>query len=292
MGEGNMEKKSLQIRMADLSIQINYKYTYIERQCAGWLDESGRKPDIEVEVSDEEIETEYTEFAADGVTRGMCESVCIYRAIARKLIPFSAFVMHGAVIELDGKAYVFTAKSGVVTRGMCESVCIYRAIARKLIPFSAFVMHGAVIELDGKAYVFTAKSGVGKTTHTKLWLEYFKGRASYINGDKPIIRYQNGRWYAYGTAWMGKEKFGSPKYAPIQSVCFIERGIENEIRKIDDKEVVERLFHQLFLPEEPESLMQFMELIDGMVCEIPFFVLKCNISLAAVKVAYETLSKS
>ena len=93
-------------------------------------------------------------------------------------------------------------------------------------------------------------------------------------------------------AWMGKEKFGSPKYAPIQSVCFIERGIENEIRKIDDKEVVERLFHQLFLPEEPESLMQFMELIDGMVCEIPFFVLKCNISLAAVKVAYETLSKS
>lgn len=223
MGEGNMEKKSLQIRMADLSIQINYKYTYIERQCAGWLDESGRKPDIEVEVSDEEIETEYTEFAADGVTRGMCESVCIYRAIARKLIPFSAFVMHGAVIELDGKAYVFTAKSGV-----------------------------------------------GKTTHTKLWLEYFKGRASYINGDKPIIRYQNGRWYAYGTAWMGKEKFGSPKYAPIQSVCFIERGIENEIRKIDDKEVVERLFHQLFLPEEPESLMQFMELIDGMVCEIPF----------------------
>lgn len=245
MGEGNMEKKSLQIRMADLSIQINYKYTYIERQCAGWLDESGRKPDIEVEVSDEEIETEYTEFAADGVTRGMCESVCIYRAIARKLIPFSAFVMHGAVIELDGKAYVFTAKSGV-----------------------------------------------GKTTHTKLWLEYFKGRASYINGDKPIIRYQNGRWYAYGTAWMGKEKFGSPKYAPIQSVCFIERGIENEIRKIDDKEVVERLFHQLFLPEEPESLMQFMELIDGMVCEIPFFVLKCNISLAAVKVAYETLSKS
>lgn len=79
-----MEKKRLQIRMADLSIQISYKYTYIERQCADWLDESEKKPDIEVEVSDEAIETEYTQFAADGVTKGMCESVFIYRAIARK----------------------------------------------------------------------------------------------------------------------------------------------------------------------------------------------------------------
>lgn len=240
-----MGKKRLQIRMADLCIQISYKYAYIERQCAKWLDDSNQKPDMEVETSDEEIEKEYMQTAENGITRGMCESVCIYRAIAKKLIPFSAFVMHGAVIELDGKAYVFTAKSGV-----------------------------------------------GKTTHTKLWLEYFAGKASYINGDKPIIRCRNGKWYAYGTAWMGKEKFGSQKYAPIQSVCFIERGTENAIRKVDDKEVVDRLFHQLFLPDEPKSVIHFMELVDKMVREIPFFVLQCDISTDAVKVAYEVLSNS
>lgn len=240
-----MEKKSLQIRVADLSIKINYKYSYIERQCEAWADKSRRAADLEVEVSDEEIETEYKEFLSDGVTRGMCESVCIYRSIAKKLIAFLAFVMHGAVIELDGKAYVFTAKSGV-----------------------------------------------GKTTHTKLWLEYFEGRASYINGDKPIIRYKNGNWYAYGTPWMGKEKFGAPKCAPIQSICFIERGEKNEIRNIDDKEVVDRLFHQLFLPQNPETLMRFMELVDRMVRELPFFVLKCNISFEAVEVAYEALKNA
>lgn len=74
-----MEKKSLQIRVADLSIKINYKYSYIERQCEAWADKSRRAADLEVEVSDEEIETEYKEFLSDGVTRGMCESVCIYR---------------------------------------------------------------------------------------------------------------------------------------------------------------------------------------------------------------------
>ena len=112
----------------------------------------GYEPDIEVSVTDEEIETEYAGYRAESVSRALCESTCIYRAIARKLIAFQAFVMHGAVLELDGKAYVFTAKSGV-----------------------------------------------GKTTHTKLWVEYFEGRASYINGDKPIIRCKDGVWYAYGT---------------------------------------------------------------------------------------------
>ena len=45
-----MEKKSLQIRVADLSIKINYKYSYIERQCEAWADKSRRAADLEVEV--------------------------------------------------------------------------------------------------------------------------------------------------------------------------------------------------------------------------------------------------
>jgi len=240
-----MEEKHLQVRMADLSVRIHYKYSYIEQQCRGWEDKSGSQADIEVGVSDEEIEMEYAQF-----------------------LP------------------------GTVTREMCESVCIYRSIAKRLPAFSAFVMHGAVLELDGKAYVFSAKSGVGKTTHTKLWIEYFGGRASYINGDKPIVRCKDGIWYAYGTPWMGKERFGSKSFAPIQAVCFIERGEQNEIRKIADKEVVNRIFHQLFLPERQETLFTFMELADDMVRKLPFFVLKCNVSMEAVQVAYETLSKA
>lgn len=239
-----MKKKTLLIKTADLCIRIHYKYPYIEQQCETWRVNEGYEPDIEVSVTDEEIETEYAGYRAESVSRALCESTCIYRAIARKLIAFQAFVMHGAVLELDGKAYVFTAKSGV-----------------------------------------------GKTTHTKLWVEYFEGRASYINGDKPIIRCKDGVWYAYGTPWMGKEKFGSQSSAPIQAVCFIERGEENKIQKIADKEVIDRVFHQLFFPEDPEMLIEFMGLADDFVQKLPFFVLKCNISAEAVRVAYETLSK-
>jgi len=238
-----MEKKSLQIRIADLGIRIFYRYEYMKSQCQEWLDISGAAANIEVEASEDEIEKEYRAFP-----------------------------------------------KGTVTRELCESVCIYREIAKRLIRYSAFVMHGAVVELDGKAYVFAAKSGVGKTTHTKLWLECFPGRASYINGDKPILRYREGQWYAYGTPWMGKENFGAPKSAPVRAICFLERGKGNEIHKIQDREVVNRLFHQLYLPNAKESMLRFMDLVDEMVRAIPFYVLQCTISEEAVKTAYEGMT--
>ena len=99
-----MKKKTLLIKTADLCIRIHYKYPYIEQQCETWRVNEGYEPDIEVSVTDEEIETEYAGYRAESVSRALCESTCIYRAIARKLIAFQAFVMHGAVLELDGKA--------------------------------------------------------------------------------------------------------------------------------------------------------------------------------------------
>ncbi len=176
-----------------------------------------------------------------------------------------------------------------VTEGYCESICIYRAIARKLTAFSAFVMHGAVVELDGEAYVFAARSGVGKTTHTKLWIKYFEGKASYINGDKPVMRWRDDRLYAYGTPWMGKENFGCQRCAPVKAVCFLERGLENEIRRAEDSEIVNRLFQQILLPVKQDEVIVFMEMMDRMAVQIPFYLLKCNISLEAVETAYEAM---
>lgn len=180
---------------------------------------------------------------------------------------------------------------GDISAGYCESICIYRAIAKKLIDYSAFVMHGAVVELDGNAYVFAAKSGVGKTTHTRLWIEYFRGRARYINGDKPVMRWKDGILYACGTPWMGKENYGCNAYAPVKAFCFLERAKENQIQRASDQEIVERLFHQVLLPEKPEEVITFMDFMDTMVRTIPFYILKCNISADAAELAYNTMKE-
>lgn len=61
--------------------------------------------------------------------------------------------------------------------------------ARALLNYNGFCLHSSAIAVDNKAVLFAAKSGTGKSTHTRLWREYFgEDKAVMINDDKPAIR--------------------------------------------------------------------------------------------------------
>ena len=71
----------------------------------------------------------------------------------------------------------------------------YRIICKKILSFDAMLMHCAAVSVDNEAYLFTAVSGTGKTTHINLWRKKFGDRFFVINGDKPIIRLIDGKFY-------------------------------------------------------------------------------------------------
>ena len=148
-------------------------------------------------------------------------------------------------------------------------------------------MHCAVIEYEGKGYAFAAKSGTGKSTHISLWKKRFGKDVNIVNGDKPIMRFlEDGKLYAYGTPWCGKEGFQANTSAPLHAICFLERAPENTIRKIKADEAVMRIFHQILSPEDIETVDSLFPLLDRTLKEIPCYVLGCNISEEAAEVAY------
>ena len=98
------------IEIADIVIGIDNKYDYTEKLAHFYKTE--KKPLFTVSASDEDIEKEGLNFEGR-FSKGYFESLVIYRNIASELYKYDAFVFHGAVLNLDGKAYVFTAKSGV-----------------------------------------------------------------------------------------------------------------------------------------------------------------------------------
>ena len=172
----------------------------------------------------------------------------------------------------------------------CESICLYRSICLKLIDYDAFLMHAAALELDGEAYLFTAKSGVGKTTHAGLWLQEFGPKARMINGDKPICRFLDGKLYACGTPWCGKERLGNNIMVPVKAICFLERGVENRIRRMEEGEVIGRIFHQLLMPGEEAATERFLDMVDRMIAEVDCYLLQCNMHKEAARVAYEGMT--
>lgn len=176
-------------------------------------------------------------------------------------------------------------------RSQAEYLAIYRKICALILPRGAFLMHGVALAFGDRGFIFTAKSGTGKTTHVRLWQQEFgKDNAVIINGDKPLIRLLDGRFYAYGTPWNGKEGYGQNLRTQISAVAFIERAAENSIVKIPTEDAVARIFSQIMITDSTDLPRQ-LELLDQFVSRIPFYLIRCNMDPAAAHIAHAELMK-
>ena len=174
-----------------------------------------------------------------------------------------------------------------VSEAYAEGVCVYRNICKELpLKFDSYLLHSAVIEYEGRGYAFAAKSGTGKSTHIAIWQKAFGDKVRIINGDKPIIRYKDGQFIAYGTPWCGKEGFSVNDSVPLNALCFIERAEANSIDKMPAAEAVTRLFNQILIPNDMETVNKLFPLLDKTLTTVPCYLLKCNMDTEAAMVSY------
>lgn len=103
------------IRAAGILMQINNRYEYIRDKCADYIVYEDNEPDIIMEPSEERIH-----FSIDYKWRYDQERISVPEAeydaapytIYHLLPRFDAFWLHAAVVEMDGKAYAFSAAPG------------------------------------------------------------------------------------------------------------------------------------------------------------------------------------
>ena len=172
-------------------------------------------------------------------------------------------------------------------RGYLESLAVYRKIAESILKYNGFLMHGVAVDVDGCGIAFLAKSGVGKSTHTRLWKELLKNLMTVVNGDKPLVRIIDGKIFAYGTAWAGKENLHTNTKTELKKVCFIERSDKNECMLIKKDMVFKRLIKQIYIPKNKSLLCLTLDNISTLIEKCDFYLIKCNTDISAAKTAYE-----
>ena len=173
-----------------------------------------------------------------------------------------------------------------------ESYLLYRRICERMPRYGVFLLHAAVVEMEGRGYAFSARRGTGKSTHTELWQSHFKGRATVINGDKPLIRRApDGRFWAYGTPWCGKEGKGVNRRCPLNAICFLEQGTKNHVSVTSTADAAARIMEATVLPPDTDSRDRMAALVGAAVRDIPALTLSCRPDAEAVEVAYEFLSQ-
>ncbi len=173
--------------------------------------------------------------------------------------------------------------------GYLENICLYRNICERLPALNRLLLHCSVLEYDGNGYAFLGRSGTGKSTHTRLWLKHLSP-TRVINGDKPILQYEEGGFIAYGTPWMGKEQWGTKADVPLKGLCFLAQAKKNEIRKLTPKQAAGLIFSQILFPKDEENAAATLELADKIVTKIPCYLLQCDISKEAVKTSFEEMT--
>lgn len=168
-----------------------------------------------------------------------------------------------------------------------EELAVYRKIAEKMLDFDTILFHGSVVAVDDVGYLFTAKSGTGKSTHTRLWREYFGERAVMVNDDKPLLHIGDIGVVAYGTPYNGKHRLGTNTSVPLKAICILTRSADNHIEAITREQAYTMLLQQVYRPADILKMAKTLELVDRLADSVKLYRLACNMDISATKIAYE-----
>lgn len=118
------EKSKLIIKLAGIVIEIHLLYQYTRTLCENYviINDEQISPDIIVDIVPRNIlrendETQINRSRADNDLKlffdpGYLESFAVQRKICEAMPLFGAFLMHGTVVAMNGRGYMFTAPSG------------------------------------------------------------------------------------------------------------------------------------------------------------------------------------
>lgn len=148
------------------------------------------------------------------------------------------------------------------------------------------ILHSACVQLDGRAIAFSAPSGTGKSERALNFTKYLD--AFWISGDRPMIDPIHG--IVYGVPWDGKEQIFVNTSVSIQAIVELRRGGSTYAREMTEKQKMQFLSTQLFIPMWDTHLTQkaFISL-HQLIKNVPIYRLYCDISEKSIREVYDIL---
>lgn len=173
-------------KIADLTVDLGYKYDRMTKQAAAYRIESGEKPDLTIHISDDFLEQKCKE--TQGLSLDVCEYIYTGSVFYTGLVHFNGFMLHSSAVLMDGNAYLFSASSGV---GKSTHTSLWQ---------QAFGKDRAKILNDDKPAIRIEKDGIyafgtpwsGKTDLNINVRANLAGICFLERGNKNKIRRENG----------------------------------------------------------------------------------------------------
>ena len=151
-------------------------------------------------------------------------------------------------------------------------------------------IHSSCIIYQNKAVLFLGESGTGKSTHTRLWREHIEG-AVLLNDDSPMIRVEEGKVWAYGSAWSGKTPCYKQERYELVACVRLSQAPYNRIQKLSVLQAYGAI-HPSCAPEfaYDDALYDEVSRIIGQILSVvPCFHLACLPDREAALLSCQTI---
>lgn len=177
------------------------------------------------------------------------------------------------------------------TIGQMENFALGNAFNRRVISRNAMLVHSSALIYEGGAYLFSADSGVGKSFHTRLWMQEFGDTVHIMNDDKPVVRLYEDRAVAFGTPFDGGSGIALNESYPLKAIVFLERGEQNSVRVPCSKEIIQKLYFQTVHMVNANVADKMLQNFEKLLSLTNFYVLTCNTDPSAAHTAFEYIIK-
>ena len=157
--------------------------------------------------------------------------------------------------------------------------------------YDTLLIHSSVIVKDGLAVMCLGESGTGKSTHTRLWLEYIEG-TERLNDDGPVVRVMpNGEVRVFGSPWSGKGCVWKQESYPLGAFLRLRQAPYNQIKRLHKIAAFGALLPSTLptLQKEERALDHICDALSKMVATKPIFMLECLPDEGAARLSYETI---
>lgn len=150
------------------------------------------------------------------------------------------------------------------------------------------LIHSSCVGLDdGSGAAFIGHSGIGKSTHSRLWLNYVP-TARLVNDDQPALRLMpDGKVFLFGTPWSGKTPCYRDDRAELKGIFCMEQAPENSLeRLVPVKAFGELMKSTSMMRSDMASYRKIIQTLSSVVERVPVYRLRNRPEKEAAVLSY------
>ncbi|NDV60225.1 hypothetical protein [Bacteroides sp. 519] len=151
-------------------------------------------------------------------------------------------------------------------------------------------IHASSIVNNAGTILFLGESGTGKSTHTRLWLQYIKN--SYLlNDDSPLLRIENGKMQVYGSPWSGKTHCYQAQTVPLKAIVRLSQYPDNKVSRLNKLGSIGAIYPSFppFLAYDETFSGKMIDVLDKIIEDTPVYELKCRPDKQAAEVVHAAI---